>query len=182
MKDPFRIMNHVSEEVMDFLIGFVLNLLFLTLIALLLWPLDRMMLVVRLAKGYGIFWGITLITALMVERIQRVFRIDADTHFDAYVISNLSHSVFLLAGWSAFAALTVRHFDVATPVWITVILYLVGFLSSYVAFMILSSFYSGHLYKMINLPLALVSFLVFAAWPTSGRVIYGWFFDLFSRR
>lgn len=71
------------------------------------------------------------------------FRVDTDTHFDTYVISNLAHSVFVLAGWSAFAALTVRSLVPGTPLWLAAILWLVGLLSSHVAFMVLTSFYPG---------------------------------------
>lgn len=119
------------------------------------------------------------IAAFIADRAQR--RINIDIRFDAYVISNLCHNVVLLAGWSAFAAPTVCSFIVAAPAWIAVILHLVGFLSSYGAFIIISSVYRGHIYRVVNLPLALTSSLAFAVWPAGGRVIYGWFFDLYQR-
>ncbi|MCA1634601.1 MAG: hypothetical protein LC802_13140 [Acidobacteria bacterium] len=168
-----------SDEGSEIVIGEVLNLIFLTLAWLMLWPLGRTALLIRLAWGYAVLWLVILITYALINRIQRFFRVDADSHFDAYVLSNLSHSIFLLAGWSAFAALAVRDSVGVAPAWVAVILYVVGFLSSYVAFIVLSSFYIGSIYKLLNLTVALVSFVVFAVWPAAGRVLYGWFFGLF---
>ncbi len=65
------------------------------------------------------------------------------------------------------------------PLPVAAILWLVGFLSSYVAFADLTALYPGIIYKVVNGALALISFLVFAVWPASGRAIYGWFFDIF---
>lgn len=100
-------------------------------------------------------------------------------HFDAYVISNLVASCVLQAGWSAFAALTIRSFVPDTSTWTAVILYLVGILSSLIAFYAVSSFYQGTLYRLVSLPLALICLLVFSIWPGMGNVLYGWFFALF---
>lgn len=174
-----RLVHTLREEVLDFLIALGLNLIFVALVALLLWPLGKVALAFSLAKGYGILWVVTALTAVAVYKVQRFFRVDTDTHYDALVISNLSHAVLLLVGWSAFAALTVHDFASGVPVWVAAILWLVGFLSSHVAFTVLSSFYPGQIYKLINLILALISFVVFAVWPASGRAIFGWFFNLF---
>jgi hypothetical protein len=100
-------------------------------------------------------------------------------HFDAFVAMNLSVTVLLVAGWSAYAALAVHSSVESTPVWMTVILYFVGLLSNYIAFVVTTAFYQGHIYKLAALPLAGVSFVVFALWPRVGRISYGWFFDLF---
>jgi hypothetical protein len=100
-------------------------------------------------------------------------------HPDAYVNSNLAISCFLQAGWSAFAALVVYSFATAAPVWLMLILYLVGILSCFITFNIVSSFYQGHVYKIISLPLAFVGFIIFSIWPAGGRLTYGRFCDLF---
>lgn len=174
-----RLAHALREEVLDFLIALGLTLIFVALVALLLWPLGKAALVLRLAKGYVILWLVTALTAVLVYRVQRLLRVDTDTHYDALVISNLSHAAIMLAGWSAFAALAVRDVvsDVAT--WLSAILWLVGFLSSYIAFNVLTSFYSGQVYKLINLIVASASFIFFAVWPAAGRAIFGWFFNLF---
>jgi hypothetical protein len=95
------------------------------------------------------------------------------------VILALVVSVFLQAGWSAFAALTVHSFVVGTPAWVVLILYLVGLLSSYVASAVVCALFVGNIYRLVNLPLGVMSFILFSVWPAAGRAIYGWFFDLF---
>jgi hypothetical protein len=173
------LMHDDQKELFEVLVAATLNLVFLALIALLLWPLGKPVLAFRLAKGYGLLWIVTFVTILLVHRVYHFFRVDLYTHVDAYVLSNLAVSCFLQAGWSAFTALMVQSFVVNTPVWTVVTLYLVGVLSCLIAYFVVSSFYQGHIYKMVSLPLALVSFIVFSVWPATGRLIYGWFFDLF---
>jgi hypothetical protein len=157
----------------------VLNIVFLLLIALLLWPLGRTMLAFRLAKGYWLFWVVIVVATVVLVLIQRIFRVDMDSHYDAYVISCLAVSSFLQAGWSAFAALTIQSFVAGAPVWVVVVLYLFGLLSCQIAYYVVAAYYGGHFYRLINLPVAHVSFIVFSVWPASGRVLFGWFFDLF---
>jgi hypothetical protein len=173
------LLHEDQKELFDYLFANVLTIVFLALSALLLWPMGRMMMAVSLAKGYWVFWIVLILTAVILILFQRLFRLDMYSHFDAYVISGLVVSGFLQAGWSAFAALVVRSFITGTPTWIVVILYVVGFLSCYVACVIVSAFYMGSIYRLVNLSLAVVSFIVFSVWPAAGNAIYGWFFNLF---
>jgi hypothetical protein len=107
--------------------------------------------------------------------------VDADTHVDAFVLSNFAHSVLMLAGWSAFAAPAVRGFTAGAPVWVSAVLYVIGLLSSHVAFTVIISIYTGRIYRLVNALAAWASFVVFALWPGVGRALYGWFFDLFAK-
>lgn len=167
-----------QKELFDVLFATALNLVFLALVALLLWPMGRVWLAFSLAKGYLTFWGVIYLVNGVVIILRRIFRVDIDSHYDVYVISALVVSGFMQAGWSAFAAPTVQGFTGGAPMWMTCALYLVGFLSCYVAFTIVSAYYSGYIYRHVNLLLAVVSFIVFSVWPASGRAIYGWFFNL----
>jgi hypothetical protein len=54
-------------------------------------------------------------------------------------------------------------------------------ISCYVAAVIVGAYYTGGLYRMVNLALAILSFVVFTIWPALGNAIYGWFFDLVSK-
>jgi hypothetical protein len=173
------LMHEERKELFEILVAGGMNILFLALAALLLWPLGRPLLAFRLAQGYVILWIAVCVVAALGYRIQQFFGVNIYDHADAYVNSNLAASCFLQAGWSAFAALSVQSFASGAPVWMSAVLYLVGALSCLVAFFAVSSFYQGHIYKLISLPLALVSFIVFSVWPHAGRVLYGWFFDLF---
>jgi hypothetical protein len=173
------LMHDDQKELFEIFFAITLNVVFLALIALLLWALGNPALALHLAKGYGILWIVLLVTYLLINRLHRLFRVNMYDHSNAFVISNLAISCFLQAGWSAFAAHTVHSFVPGAPVWIVVILYLIGVISCLITFFAISSFYQGHIYKMISLPLALICFIVFSLWSGSGRVVYGWFFDLF---
>ena len=166
-------MHDDQKELFEIIVAIAMNVVFLALIVLLLWPLGRPLLAFRLAKGYGVLWGLTFVAAVLGNRIQEFFRVNIYDRANAYVISNLAVSCFLQVGWSAFAALTVHSFVRGAPVWIAVILHVVGALSCLIAFFAVSSFYQGHIYKMVSLPLALVSFIVFSAWPAGSRLMYG---------
>jgi hypothetical protein len=174
------LMHDEQKDLFEILLASVLTILFLALIALLFWLLGRPAMAFRLAKGYGVLWLVILIVTVLVNRLQRFFRIDIHTHADAYVNSNLAVSCFLQGGWSAFAALTVHSFVASVPIWLMLVLYTVGMLSCLIAFFAVSAFYQGRIYKLISLPVALIGFLVFSVWPAGGRAIYGWFFNLFG--
>ena len=168
-----------QKELFEVLFAAVLNVLFLALIALLLWPLDKLPLALRLAQGYGVLWLAATVVIVLMQRIHRLFRVDLYARSDAYVLSNLVLSCVLQAGWAAFAALAVHGSIAGASIWIVISLYLVGLLSCLIAFFAVSSFYQGHIYKLVSLPVAAASFVAFSVWPASGSVMYGWFFDLF---
>ena len=172
-------MHDDQKELFEIVVASAMNVIFLALIVSLLWPLGRPLLAFRLAKGYVVLWVLTCAAAVSGNRMQEFFRVNIYDRPNAYVISNLVVSCFLQAGWSAFAALTVHSFVPGASYWIVLIVYLVGGVSCLIAYFAVSSFYQGHIYKLISLPLAFVSFLVFGVWPASARVIYGWFFELF---
>src|SRR5829696_2162197 len=114
---------HEEKEFFDYLFAIVLNAVFLVLITLLLWPLGKASRAFRLAKGYWIFWTAVIVTACVLALLQRIFRMDLDDHFDAYVITGLLFSGFVQVGWSGFVAPVVHNFVAGTPIWIAIILY-----------------------------------------------------------
>ncbi len=173
------LLHEDQKDLFEVLVAVGLNLIFLAFISLLLWPPGRPLLALRLAKGYVILWGVIFVASAVGYRIQQFFGVNIYDHPDAYVNSNLAVSGFVQAGWSAFAALTVQSFVAGAPFWLVLVLYLVGSLSCLVAFFALAWFYQGHIYKLICLPLGLVSFIMFSVWPAGGRLMYGWFFNLF---
>jgi hypothetical protein len=169
----------LPEELTDMLLAQFLNVVYLGVFALILWPAGKASMALSLGKGYYILWATTGVTAFVLYFIQRALRVDTDSHFDALVISNLAHCVLMLTGWSAFAALTVQRFVAGASAWSAAVVYLVGFLSSYVSCLALFAFYPGQIYKPISFIAALSSFVLFALWPAAGGWIYGWFFNLF---
>ena len=173
------LLHEDQKELWDSLYATALGIVFFALAALVLWPLGRLSLAWRLAKGYWLFCIVVPLTATLLALFRRIFRIDLDTHFDAYVISALAVSVFAQAGWSAFAAVTVRDFTAVASWSVAAALYVVGFLSCYVAAAEVIAYYNGQIYRYVNIPLACASFVVFSLWPAAARAVYGWFFELF---
>lgn len=173
------LMHDDQKELFEYLFAIVLNAGFLALIALVLWPMGRAALAWRLTKAYWIFWTAVIVVSSVLALVQRIVRMDLYSHYNAYVVSGLALSGFLQVGWSAFVAPVFQESVAGAPVWMTVILYVIGVLSCYVASVIVGAFYMGGLYKMVNLPLAIVSFIVFSVWPNAGTAIYGWFFEFF---
>lgn len=118
-----------------------------------------------LAKGYWIFWTAVIATACVLALLQRIFRMNVYDHFDAYVITGLIFSGFVQVGWSAFAAPVIYNFVAEAPIWMAIILYVVGLLSCYVASVIVAAFYMGSLYRMVNPILAVISFIALVCGP-----------------
>jgi hypothetical protein len=173
------LLHEDQKELFDYLFANVLNIVFLAVTALVLWPMGQAMTSWRLAKGYWVFCILLIWTAIILSLFQRIFRLDMDSHYDIYVITGLLVSGVLQVGWSAFAALTIHMSFATATVWIDVVLFIVGLFSSYAACALVSAFYMGSIYRMVNLVLALLSYIVFILWPTGARALYGWFFDLF---
>jgi hypothetical protein len=176
------LMHDDQKDLFEILFAVALNIFFLVLIALLLWSLGRPMLALRLASGYVVLWSLLCLVAGIVNRIHDHFKVNIYDHANAFVNSNLAVSCLLQTGWAAFVAQLVQNFVSGASLWMVVGLYVVGFLSCCIAFFVVSSFYQGHIYRLISLPLALVCYIMFSVWPASGRVLYGWFFDLFGAR
>jgi hypothetical protein len=154
-------------------------LFFLAFAALALWPLGRARLALNLAKGYVVFW-LTVRTAVGVLHIlQRYFRVNLYDRSDAYIISGIAVSGVLQAGWSAFAALSVRGFTADASNWIDAALYAVGALSCIAALYPVSAYFQGGIYRLINLGVSTLSFALFCAWPAAARAAYGWYFNFF---
>lgn len=171
------LLHEDQKEFFDYLFALVLNTVFLALTALLLWPLGRTTFALRLTKGYWIFWAAVIFVSSLLVLAQRIFRMDLYSHHDAYVITGLVVSGILQAGWSAFAALVIHDSVANASVWVMIVLYGVGVVSTYVASVIVGAFYMGGIYRMVNMVLAVVSFILFSIWPRVGGAIYGWFFD-----
>ncbi|HYV13834.1 MAG TPA: hypothetical protein VE980_23205 [Pyrinomonadaceae bacterium] len=175
------LLHEDQKEFFDYVFAIVLNICFLVLATLVLWPLGRATFALSLAKGYWVFWTVVIITSTVLVLIQRFFRMDLYSHFDAYVISGLVLSGFLQLGWSAFVALAVRNSITNMSVWMAVVMITVGVISCYVAAVIVGAFYVGGLYRLMSLFLGILSFILFIIWPAAGAAIYGWFFDLVRR-
>jgi hypothetical protein len=174
------LLHEEQKEFFEYLFAIVLNTVFLLLVTLLLWPLGRVGMAWQLAKAYWIFWTAVILIACLVALAHRIFRMDLYSHANAYIIIGLVTSGFLQVGWSAFVAPIIYNSVSGAPVWLAIVLYALGVTSCWVAAVIVAAFYLGSLYRMVNLTLSILSFVVFSVWPAAGSAIYGWFFELFS--
>ena len=170
-----------QKEFFDYLFAVAVNAVFLTLIALLLWPLGRAGIAWRLTKAYWVFWTAVILISSILALAQRIFRMDLYDRANAYVITGVAVSAFLQVGWSAYAAPVFHSAVTSASVWVAIILYAAGGVSAYVAAVIVGAFYMGSLYRLVNSALAIISFAVFSVWPTAGTALYGWFFNIFER-
>jgi hypothetical protein len=153
-----------QKDLFEVVVALTLNILFLALIAPLLWLLGRPGPALNLAKGYGLLWIGTFVSAKLLNLVQRAFRMNIYDHPNAYVNSNLAVSCFLQGAWSVFAATVLNRFTPGASIWVVMTLYGIGLLSCFTAYFAVSSFFQGHIYKLVSLPLALVIFIIFSVW------------------
>jgi hypothetical protein len=173
------LLHEDQKELFEFLFAVALSLFFGGLAALALWPLGDARLALRFAKGGVVLWVVLFVTFVVLAFVQRKLDVDIYSHGDAYVISSAAVGACVQTGWSAFAALAVRDFASGAGTWAAVLLYFAGLLSCYVAYTVVSAFYTGQVYKLVNLAVALVGYAVFCVWPAAARAAYGWFFRIF---
>ena len=176
------LMREEQKELFDLLFAGALSLVFVLLAALALWPLGDARLALRFAKGGLVLWLALFVTSVLLARVQHKLRWDLYSHANAYVVSAVILSGFLQAGWSAFAALAVSDtVAAAVHAWPSAaLLYFVGLLSCVVALQVVNAFYTGHIYRFVNLAVAVLTFALFGLWPAAARAAYGWFFRLFE--
>lgn len=168
-----------QEGLFDALVAAGLAGLFCALAALLLWPLDMPALALDLAKGYLVLWAAIVVAAALAAVVQRVLRMDAYRRATAYVVLGLLIGGVLQAGWSAFAASAVGEFAAGASIGSAVLLYLLGLLSCLVALQAVSVVFKGAIYRLVNLALAVVTFIGFSVWPDIGAALVGWVSGLF---
>jgi len=173
------LLHEDQKELFQFLFAAALSLFFCGLAALALWPFGGAALALRFAKGGLVLWAVLFVTFLALAFAHRKFKMDIYSHADAYVISTAVVGAVVQTGWSAFAALAVRDFTQGAGAWGAVVLYFFGLLSCWVAYTVVSAFYTGQVYKLVNLAVALVGFALFCVWPAAARAAFGWFFRLF---
>ena len=169
--------TEAQEEASKLLIVAGINIAFLIVAMLVLWLLGHGALAWQLAKGYALLWLLLIVVAPILNIIQRVFRLNLYDNANVFVASNLLVSGVLVLGWAAFTALAVQGAGAAG--WVVGVLYVVGFLASYIGEQVVTAIFNGTIYQLANLVLAVGSFIVFSIWPALGRALFGWFFHLF---
>jgi hypothetical protein len=77
------LLHEDQKELFDYLFALVLNIAFVVLITLILWPLGSATFALHLAKGYWVFWTIVIVTSSGIVLVQRIFRMDLYSHIAA---------------------------------------------------------------------------------------------------
>lgn len=171
--------RETEDAGVEILFGLGVNLLLLLLCLPIFWAIGFLSGWWQLARGFALLWLLLILINEGISLLYQWFRIDLYTHGNVYLVCNLVLSCLLQMGWSAFAALTLLHGPVALGGWTLILLAIVALLSCLVAFFIVSSIFRGVFYRLISLPVALVSLLLFGLWPAAAHFLYGWFFQWF---
>lgn len=167
-------LDRASAEAWQVIVAVVLCLLLPALVALVLWPWGNAWVGLRLLKGFALFWVVVFVAYALAGWVQRRLRVDLYSHPDAFVVSNLLVSGILIVGWTAFAAVVMRDAAAVAGLWLASVLYVCGLLSAVVACQVLGSFYSGQVYRLACLLVAVAGFVLFAVWPAPARAAFGW--------
>lgn len=169
--------TEAEETVSKILIIVGVNLAFLLVAGIPLWLAGHGALAWQFAKGYALLWALLLVLSPILNILQRLFRLNMYDNGNAFMASNLLVSGVLVLGWSAFAALAVQ--GVGAAGWVVWLLYVIGFLASYIGQQVVGAIFNGTIYQLANLALALASFIAFSIWPALARASFGWFFNFF---
>jgi hypothetical protein len=173
------LLDDEQRDFFEYLFALVLNVLFLVLVAVVLWPLGSSKIAIQLAKGYWVFWSVVIMCAVLMALVARMLRIEQRPSFwDAYLILILVLTVVLPTGWAAFAALTLSSLP-GSGIGVQATFYVVGMVSCYLAYVIVHALFKANRFRLAKVIMALVGFLVFTIWPESARALFGWFFNLF---
>lgn len=142
--------------------------------ALVLLPLGRWGLLWTLVRAFLVLWGVLYLAAGIMQRVQRLLRIEDDPPTDAYVLTNLAVGLLLLVPWSGYVALVMRESAHGAPAWIAAPLYVMGLLVSHAGFGTVSVIYGGSIYRTVNAVVAVGGYALFALWPPAARAAFGW--------
>jgi hypothetical protein len=171
-----RMLDRASAEAWQVIAAVALCLFLPAVAALALWPAGRAGVGFTMLKAFGLFWVVVFVVYALAAWAQRRLRVDLYSHADAFVGSNLLVGGVLMLGWTAFAALLTRAAAAGAGAWVLGLLHLFGLLSGVVACQVLGSFYSGQVYKLACLLVAVAGYALFAAWPAAARAAFGWMF------
>lgn len=152
-------------------------LIVLAVAAIVLLPLGRGGLLWEMVRAFMVLWGVLLLAAGAMQRVQSLLRIEDDPPTDAYVLTNLAVGVTLLVFWTGYTALLIRESAQAAqaaPLWMAALLHVMGFVASHAAYGTVSAIYGGTLYRTVHLFVALGGFVLFALWPPAARAAFGW--------
>jgi len=163
-----------QKDLYEIVVAFFINLLFLAVISLMFWPLQKLISLIKLAKGFGLLWILSSVIAVILVGFQRLFRLNIYNRVNLYILSTMSVNLLLQCGWAAFAALILQNDTAPNPLWIELIMHGIGLVSCLIAFWVVSAFYHPGAFKLLSLLIPILSFIVFSIWPGVVEKIFQW--------
>jgi hypothetical protein len=169
VKDTLENLGYVALAVLAYL----LVALLVTLV------LGRVELAWVLTKGFLLLWVLLFVEQAVQSFVQRVLRLSELEHW-GLVLFNLLLTLVLCLAWSAFVSLEVTR-AVADMGWLGIgVLHLLGLIGAWLGFGAITSFFTGTLYRMTGLAVAVLGYVGFAIFPNLAQGICGWFVALWQ--
>jgi len=159
----------------DALIALGINLIF----GLLAWRvyalLDQTQLTDPMVLGFAALWAVMLIVSVILYIIGRRFRLNLYDRSTLYLSSNVLASALPLLFFAAFVALQTHQAAADSGTLTTIVLFVIGFLACYAAHIVVTVFFRGTIYVLVNWVVVLGSYVVFVLWPAAAQILVGRF-------
>lgn len=174
-----RIITILPKVGSELLLAAGINVVFLIIAALALWPLGHAALAGSIGLGLLVFALAAVVVFVLSLIAHAVFRIEIDPPSTGCVIVNLAASVLLQAGWAAFAALAARGHATGATLLTAIVVYFLGLVASWLGTVVTGAFFQGSVYKSAAAIVSFLGFAVFAFWPGVAHALFGWIFARF---
>lgn len=113
--------------------------------------------------GNVTLWIILVVTIELMALFSKLFRLTAQDNVPLF--TNILIVVILLLLSSFFIAWYTQGSFENLTLWKQRFLHFFGFLYAYLTFAVVTSFYTGSIFKILGLAVSLISYLVFAIFP-----------------
>lgn len=150
------LMRDEQQPLYESVVALALTAVFLGVCALALGLMGQLVFVARLAQGFVVLWAALKVIEFVFGVVMRLFRINMHNHWQVYVGAGALTCAALQAGWGAYVARGLPAFASGAA------LYLAGFVSCFVASVVIGSVYTGTIYRLVSLVVGAVSFVAFA--------------------
>lgn len=139
------------------------NIIFLAVFSLGTWLTGTYHIIIKFIIGYGLLW-VVLLFLMGILRGLREFKFDEENKHRSYVFINIITSSILIISWSIFASFQITGIN-EMSILRKILMHVLGFLSTYTCYAIVTTYYEGRAYKKFGLPVCLISYPLFSIWP-----------------
>lgn len=146
------LLDERQKSLYEFLVALAVTVIFLALCALALGPMGKLAFAAHLAKGFLALWLALKAVELVSGALMRLLKINMHDRWQVYVGAGLITGALAQAGWGAYVAAAAR----VGPMELAA-----GFVSCYAAHVVLSTVYTGSVYRLVNALVGAASFILF---------------------